>query len=136
MAKPPAVYHEHQLLQFQNCTTDKQVAAGTTGSVEVIPAKTGHTIYVRKIKGAHFAGSASIATFQDSSSSPVKVGVANMANTGSVEVIDASPIGVAIQEGFALNVSFSAGSGPGVYYVEAYYFPSAVLAPTSPSPNV
>jgi hypothetical protein len=120
--KPPAVYHEHQLLRFQDCTTDVRLD-GTTASLSVIPAKAGFTVYVRKISG-HLSTPGSTLTFQDTAGTPSVLAVVSSASSGGITVLDAFSKGVALAADQGLDLVGDAAAAVGVFYIEAYYWPS------------
>lgn len=124
MIKPPAVYHEHQLLRFQDATNDVRVEEATTASTSVIPAKAGFTVYVRKITGHVSKAGGSTLTFQDTAGTPSVLAVVSSASVGAVTVLDAFSKGVALAEDQGLDLVGDAAGSVGVFYIEAYYYPS------------
>jgi hypothetical protein len=130
--KPPAVHHEHQLLRFQDCSTDLRVEAATTASASVIPAKAGYTVYVRAITASIFTAGASTLTFRDTAGTPSVLAVLSSESCGVVgqyTVLDAFSKGIGLAEGKGLDLVGDAAAAAGVFYIEAYYFPS------SPTPS-
>jgi hypothetical protein len=126
MPKPPAVQNEQQLLHFRDCTNDVRVAAATTASASVISAKTGYTVYVRRITASVTVAGASILTFRPTATTLSVVGVLSSGSAvGSHTLLDAYSKGVALPEGEGLDLVGDAAAMAGVFYIEAYYWPSS-----------
>jgi len=131
MPKPPAVKDDQQLVRFQDCSNDVRVAAATTASASVIPAKAGYTVYVRKITGSVTTAGASILTFQPTTTTTSVIArLASGAAVGGYTLLDAWSKGVALPEGEGLDLVGSAAAAAGVFYIEAYYYPTATTPTT------
>lgn len=112
---------------FEPVVGDADVVAASDGTANVlIPAKTGHTLFITKIAVAVTTDAAQTFTFQDSASTPIVI-AKTKASPGIGPInFDFGEDGTPLTEAKSLNLNISAAGLAARVHAEGYYRRTAV----------